>query len=123
MRLEPPHVVTRGGRNYAMETSLWHGDAPEHARRLPLVSCSSSGCKALAFNWPRAPRGEGGVIVSRLLGMSLCFDIDVWHPHGFSRFDRRLHVHHADEEHLNNFLGNLEVTEGGPHVGEHNRRR
>jgi hypothetical protein len=106
-----------------METSLWHGNAPETASRLPLVGCSSNGGKALAFNWPRAPRGEGRVIVSRLLGMSLCFDADVWHQQGFNRFDARLHVHHADDVHFNNFMDNLEVTEGGPHVGEHNRRR
>ena len=123
MRLEPPHCVQHEGRYYAMECSLWHGATLADAVRLNLLSCSSNGGLALCFNWPRAPRGTGRIIVSRLLGMSLNFNEEEWLRQGYRRFDQRLHVHHDDDVHANCFLRNLVVTVGRVHVAMHNRER
>ena len=123
MRLEPPYTVQHNGRTFAVEFSLWHGVALAVAERLRLLSCSSNHGHALCFNWPRAPRRRGRVIVSRLLGMSLSFNEEDWFRQGYHRFDERLHVHHDDDVHYNCFLRNLVVIVGGDHVAMHNRER
>ena len=122
-RIEEPYVLERGGYHYAMDVSLWHGDELETAVSVNLVHGSANGGRALAFNWPRAPRNRGRVVVSRVLGMSLLFIADAWRQQGYERFDARLHVHHVDGEHANCFLGNLRVVVVSEHVAEHNRAR
>ena len=123
LRFEQPRMVQRGDLCFAVDFTLLHGLTLDGATALNLLKGSSNGKKALVFNWPKAPRGEGRTIVSRLIGMSLLYDPDVWQPLGFTRNDGRLDVHHSDDNHLNCFVNNLKVVHHGTHVGDHNRRR
>ena len=123
MRFEKPYVLRLPeDKLYAMECTLWHGEALETATELPLHRGSSNQGRALVFNWPGAG-DDGRVIVSRLIGMSLLLDAGSWATRGFGRFNQGLVVHHLDHCHENCFLGNLAVEERGPHVGQHNRER
>ena len=122
-RIQSPYLVEQGGYTYALDVTLWHGSNLASATELHLLNGSANGGRALVFHWPRAPRGRGRVIVSRLLGMSLLFREDVWGAQGYCRFDSRLHVHHVDGQHANCFLKNLRVEVGSVHVAEHNRAR
>ena len=108
---------------YALDFSLWHGATLQTAVRLPLLRGSSNQQRALTFCWPKAERSEGRVIVSRMVGMSLLYDVQRWAAPGYERFSQKLVVHHLDEVHENNFLINLSVEVGGDHVGGNNRRR
>ena len=122
-RVERPYVLECRGLTYVLEVSIWIGSSQQTSVRQNLLRGSANGGQALIFNWPGAPRGEGRVIVSRLLGMSLLFNEDRWSAQEYSRFDDDLHVHHLDDNHPNCLLGNLSVEVGPQHIAYHNRWR
>lgn len=121
LAVEEPYVLELRSVQFSLDFSLWHGLCPATATRLNFCRGSSNNFQALVFNWPRAPRSRGRVIVSRLIGMSLFFRVARWDP--LFRFDQRLHVHHRDHDHSNCFLNNLEVKLASEHVALHNRHR
>jgi hypothetical protein len=123
LRLEVPYVVHSRGSVYALDFTLWHGDVLDTSLLISLSRGSANGGRALTLNWPRAPRGRGKVVVSRIVGMSLFFDTDRFGRRGIQRYDAGIHVHHIDDVHENCLLRNLQVCMGSEHVSHHNRRR
>jgi hypothetical protein len=123
LRFEVPRELSLGGRTYAVDFTLWHGETLAAATELPLHRGSANKGRALILNWPRAPRGRGRVIVSRLVGMSFLFDEPLLRSQGFTRYAASLDVHHRDHVHENCLLGNLRVEFGPSHVSRHNRER
>jgi hypothetical protein len=123
LQAEPPHVINFDNVVYTVDFTLWHGGDLGSATRVPLLRGSANQHRALVMNWPRAPRGRGRVIVSRLVGMSLFFDADRWRYLGYERFCQALHVHHMDDVHEHCLLSNLSVEIGSEHVARHNARR
>ena len=123
LRAESPYALNLNGAEYAVDFTLWHGGELGSATRVQLLRGSASQQRALVLNWPRAPRGRGRVIVSRLVGMSLFFDVHRWRYLGHERFCQALHVHHVDDVHEHCLLNNLSVEVGSEHVGRHNARR
>ena len=123
LRMEKPYSLRLRGNSYALDFSLWHGADLVNAVRQTLLRGSSNQARALTFCWPRAGRGQGRVVVSRMVGMSLLFDAQRWAQHGYGRFHQKLHVHHLDDIHENCFMNNLCVVLDADHIGDHNRRR
>ena len=89
LRAEPPYVINFDNAMYTVDFTLWHGSDLGSATRVQLLRGSANPHRALVMNWPRAPRGRGRVIVSRLVGMSLFFDADRWRYLGHERFFAR----------------------------------
>lgn len=123
LRMEDPHALHLRGSIYAVDFSLWHGEELLTAMQQPLLRGSANQKRALTFCWPKVHRGQGRVVVSRIIGMSLLFDPQRWAEHGYGRFHPKLHVHHVDGIHENCFLNNLCVVLGKDHIGDHNHRR
>lgn len=121
-----PYIQNERGQDYLMEATFWIGSQIDQTKQMELCRGAKNKDKALHLNWPHRrgldeQRRYHQAIVSRAMGFSLLFKQEEW-P-GCKPYDHQIIVHHADEVHQNNFLGNLQLEWSPDHTAMHNRKR